>query len=63
MPQYCSEDLVISLYDAANRVSKEYGLDVARSVFQRYGSSSVDDLNPSYYEAVFSDLYLIASDN
>lgn len=61
---FCSnDDLLISIQDAANQVVNEYGEDVARSVFQRFGASCAEDLNPSDYEAAFSELYLIANDN
>ena len=68
---FCSnEDLLISIQDAANHIQdaanqvvNEYGEDVAKSVFQRFGATCAEDLNPSDYEAVFSELYLIANDN
>ena len=61
---FCSnEDLLISIQDAANQVVNEYGEDVAKSVFQRFGATCAEDLNPSDYEAVFSELYQIANDN
>lgn len=61
---FCSnEDLLISIQDAANQVVNEYREAVAKSVFQRFGATCAEDLNPSDYEAVFSELYLIANDN
>lgn len=61
---WCSNnDMLISIQDAADTVCAEYGSDVAQSVFQRYGANSAEDLDPCDYEAVFSDLYLIANDN
>ena len=61
---FCSnEDLLISIQDAANQVVNEYGEDVAKSVFQRFGATCAEDLDLSDYEAAFSELYLIANDN
>ena len=60
---FCSnEDLLISIQDAANQVVNEYGEDVAKSVFQRFGATCAENLDPSDYEAAFSELYLIAND-
>ena len=54
---FCSnEDLLISIQDAANQVVNEYGEDVAKSVFQRFGATCAEDLDPSDYEAAFSEL-------
>ena len=61
---FCSnEDLFISIPDADNQFVNEYGEDVAKSVFQRFEATCAADLNPSDYEAAFSELYLIANDN
>ncbi len=61
---FCSnEDLLISIQDATNQVVNEYGEAVAKSVFQRFGATCAEDLDPSDYEAAFSELYLIANDN
>ena len=50
---FCSnEDLLISIQDAANQVVNEYGEDVAKSVFLRFGATCAEDLNPSDYEEV-----------
>lgn len=47
---FCSnEDLLISIQDAANQVVNEYGEDVAKSVFLRFGATCAEDLNPSDY--------------
>ena len=63
MSWYSANDMLISIQDAANKVCAEYSSDVAQSVFQRFGASCVEDLNPNDYESVFSDLYLIANEN
>lgn len=60
----CSnEDMLISIADAADNVTAEYGKDTTLSVLQKFGVNCVEDLNPSDYEAAFSDLYLMANDN
>ena len=60
---FCSnEDLLISIQDAANQVVNESGGDVAKYVFLRFGATCAEDLKPSDYEAVLSELYLIAND-
>lgn len=58
-----NDDFLISIQDAASQVASEYGSDVASFVFQRFGATCPEDLNPSDYEAAFSELYLIANDN
>ena len=63
MSWYSNNDMLISIQDAADRVCAEYGSNVAQSVFQRFGVNSAEELDPSDYEAAFSDLCLIASDN
>ena len=61
---FCSnDDLLISIQDTTNTVVSEYGVDVAKSVFRRFGATCAEDLDPSDYEAAFSELYLIANDN
>ena len=60
----CSnEDLLISIYDAAKTVSEEYGEETLKYVLGKFNAKCVDDLRPSDYEAVFSDLYLMATDD
>ncbi len=63
MSWYSNRDMLDSIQDAADKVSAEYGSDVAKSVFQRFGVSTAEELNPCDYESAFSDLYLIANDN
>lgn len=61
---FCSnEDLLISIQDAANQIVREYGSDVAKSVFQRFKATCAEDLDPGDYEAAFNELYLIANDS
>ena len=61
---FCSkEDLLISIQDAEAQVIREYGSDVAKSVYQMFGATCAEDLNLSDYEAAFSEMYLRATDN
>ena len=52
-----------NIENAASKVAAEYGSEVAKSVFQRYGARGTYDLSPCYYSEVFADLELIANDN
>lgn len=54
---------IINIENVASTVYSEYGSDVAKSVFQRYGSTGIYNLSPCYYSEVFADLELIANDN
>ncbi len=54
---------IINIENVATTVAAEYGHEVIRSVFQRYGAHGIHDLNPCYYSEVFSELELIANDN
>ena len=56
-------DWEINIEDLAARVASNYGNDVTESVFARFGASCFEELNPSDYEAVFSDLMLMDSDS
>lgn len=55
-------DWQANIESLADRVSNEYGEAVAASAFARVGATCFDDLNPSDYESVFSDLMLMDSD-
>lgn len=54
---------IINIENAISAVCSQYGSDVAKSVFQRYGANGIYDLNSCYYSEVFSDLELIVNDN
>ena len=43
-------------------ISSQLGSAVVDGVFQRYGAASIEDLSPSDYPEVFSDLYAIEVD-
>lgn len=57
------QDWQINIENLAASVSAEYGIEVAESVFRRYGATCFEDLSPIYYDEVFGDLILIDSDN
>lgn len=57
------ENWLINLENAVAEVSSEYGSDVVQSILILHNATCLEDLSQSEYEAVFSDLYLIASDN
>ena len=52
-----------NIENAADAVATDYGSEVVKSVFQRYGAHGTYDLSPCYYSEVFADLELIANDN
>lgn len=54
---------IINIENATSAVCSEYGSDIAKSVFQRYGANGIYNLSPCYYSEVFSDLELMANDN
>lgn len=56
-------DWEINIDDLASRVAEKFGGDVVASVFQRVGATCFEDLNPEYYEEVFSDLMLMDEDD
>lgn len=52
-----------NIENAVDAVATDYGSEVVKSVFQRYGAHGTYDLSPCYYSEVFADLELIANDN
>lgn len=55
-------DWQINIESLADRVAENLGTEVALSAFRRTGATCFEDLNPSEYESVFSDLMLMDSD-
>lgn len=53
----------INIENDADQVCSIYGAAAVDGVFQRYGATYFDDLNPSHYEEVFGDLELMINDN
>ena len=52
-----------NLHNTADEVAAEYGWDLVKGVLSRFNATSIENLSPSDYEEVFSELYLIATDN
>lgn len=53
----------INIENDADQVCSIYGAAAADGVFQHYDATCFDDLSPSYYEEVFSNLELMINDN
>ena len=51
-----TEDLYINIESAAAEVSQQFGSEEVEFVFMKYGATSIDELNPSDYSSVFSEL-------
>lgn len=51
-----TEDLYINLESAATEVSQQLGSEEVEFVFMKYGATNLDDLDPSDYSSVFSEL-------
>lgn len=54
---------IINIENVTSTVCSECGVDIAKSVFQRYGANGIYNLSPCYYSEVFSDLELMANDH
>lgn len=57
------ENWLINIENTAAEVADMYGYKVVESVFQRFQAKCIEELNPSDYPAVFSELYAIEVDN
>ena len=55
-------DWIINIDNTASIVAGTFGDEVVAAVFGRYGATCSDNLNPRYYEAVFSDLMVMEAD-
>ena len=51
-----------SIENSADNIAEELGYEVVRSVLEYHGAKSIEDLNPSQYSEVFSELYAIEAD-
>lgn len=51
-----TEDLYINIESAATEVSQQLGSKEVEFVFMKYGATNLDDLDPSDYSSVFSEL-------
>lgn len=56
-------DWEINIENLAASVAEAYGKETVEGVFARFDATCFDDLNPSYYADVFSDLMLMDADS
>ena len=55
-----NQDWLYNIQNLADEALANATLQQVRDVFIQYGATSPEDLNPSNYEAVFSELQLLA---
>ncbi len=53
---------IINIENSAAVVESQLGLEVVKSVFERYGAHGTWDLSPSDLPEVFNELYSIEAD-
>ncbi len=53
---------ITNIENSATSVESQLGSAVVKAVLKRYGAHSIQDLNPSNYSEVFSELYAIEAD-
>lgn len=56
-------DWITNIENAAAEVEKKLGRSAVDFVLQKYGASSIEDLNESHYSEVWDDLDFMANDN
>ena len=56
------ENWLCNIQETATLVARQTSGGAVKSVLRRYGASSIEELRPSDYPAVFSDLYAIEAD-
>ena len=57
-----NQDWIYNIENLAGEACRNATPEHVRDVFVLYGATSADDLDPSNYEAVFSELQLLAYD-
>lgn len=62
MTSYERKNWVINIENSAATVESCLGSVVVKSVLERFGAHSIQDLNPSNYSEVFSEFYAIEAD-
>jgi len=55
-------DWTINIENLAASVAESHGKEAIEGIFARFNATCVDDLSPSHYEDVFSDLMLMDAD-
>ena len=56
-------DWKINIENLAASVAEAYGKETVKGIFTRFDATCFDDLSPSYYADVFSDLMLMDADS
>ena len=56
------ENWLCNIQETATAVARQTSWRTVKSVLRRYGASSIEELRPSDYPAVFSELYAIEAD-
>ena len=56
------ENWLCNIQETATLVARQTGWGTVESILRRYGASSIEELRPSDYPAVFSDLYAVEAD-
>ena len=56
------ENWLCNIQETATLVARQTSWGTVKSVLRRYGASSIEELRPSDYPAVFSDLYAVEAD-
>ena len=62
MSNTSNADYMTSIEQSVSIIGIKLDSSVVRSVFERYGAHSFEDLNPSDLPEVFSELYAIEAD-
>ncbi len=56
MQKFNIDNLLINLENAIAEVSQQLGSEEVEFVLMKYGATCIDDLDPSDYSSVFSEL-------
>ena len=56
------ENWITNIENSASTISSQLGSAVVDGVFQKFGAHSIEDLSPSDYQEVFSELFIIEAD-
>lgn len=62
MANISNSDYIASIEESVSVISTKLNRRVAESVFERYGAHGLEDLDPTYLQDVFSELYAIEAD-
>ncbi len=66
MTRYEKDNWLCSIRDSENAVieglGQDFGQEVVNFIYNKYGASSIEDLSPSCYSDVFSELYFYEAD-